>query len=96
MSRIVVQNGSLIEFDSQKYFDIVKGNTQENNFNLVFSKPLSFNNSDIVSRENKSVNRQRDTSNAASPNLFNQKKFLNEFHIESDFGRKSVSSLNSG
>jgi hypothetical protein len=96
MSRIVVQNGSLIEFDSQKYFDIVKGNTQENNFNLVFSKPLSFNNSDIVSRENKSIKGYREQNNFTSPNLFKQKKFSNEFHIGSDYARKSVSSLNSG
>ena len=52
---MVVKNGSLIEFDSQKYFNIVKGNAQDKNFNLVFSKPLSFNNSEVASKDNVST-----------------------------------------
>jgi hypothetical protein len=86
-NKIVVQNGSQIDFDSQKYFDIVKGTVQENNFNLVFSKPLSFNNSQI------------NTPNGVStPNKFGNPlgSFENEFRINSDFEDKSGFSLNSG
>lgn len=93
MSRVVVQNGSLIQFDSQKYFDIVKGNTGDNTFNLVFSKPLSFNNSNFVSRENKSHKSQTLDKRGESAE-YEANKTNREFRI--DLEPKSECSLNSG
>lgn len=86
-NKIVVQNGSQIDFDSQKYFDIVKGTVQENNFNLVFSKPLSFNNSQVAT-----------PNGVSTPNKFRNPlgSFENEFAINSDFDGRSHFSLNSG
>lgn len=93
MSRVVVQNGSVIQFDSQKYFDIVKGNTNDNTFNLVFSKPLSFNNSNFISCENKSDNGQT-IERPNNVEEYEANKTNREFNIVLD--NKSMSSLNSG
>ena len=94
MSRVVVQNGSLIQFDSQKYFDIVKGNTNDNTFNLVFSKPLSFNNSNFISRENNKSLKSQTIEKGPPLDEFEMNKTEREFRI--DLEPKSMSSLNSG
>lgn len=92
MSRVVVQNGSVIQFDSQKYFDIVKGNTGDNTFNLVFSKPLSFNNSNFISCDKSRKANTGDRPTGVEE--YEANKTNREFRI--DLEAKSMSSLNSG